>query len=67
MMSLIFFHIALISTTILFAFGLGIWGIEHYLRFHQSIDLWTGIGSFAVSILFAFYLGWFIRNLKKRS
>lgn len=64
-MSLVYFHIALISTAILFSFGMGIWGIERYLSQRQILDLLTGIGSFIVSFLFTFYLLWFLKKKKQ--
>jgi hypothetical protein len=51
----------------LFSFGLGVWGIEHFVRSKGLVDLLTGIGSFIVAFLFAAYLGWFIRrNFRRR-
>jgi hypothetical protein len=61
-MSLICFHIILISTTLIFFFGLGVWGVENFVRSNKILDLLTGIGSFAACVLFAYYLVWFVKK-----
>ena len=64
-MSLLYFHIVLIGSAILFAFGLGVWEIERFLGSKNIWDLLTGIGSFAAAAILAVYLGGFVRkNLK---
>ena len=65
-MSLIYFHLVLIGTAIAFAFGLGVWGIEHFAKSQSLVELGTGVGSFIVAFLLAVYLGWFIQKNKKQ-
>ncbi|HXV27375.1 MAG TPA: hypothetical protein VD913_00270 [bacterium] len=67
-MSLIYFHAVLIGSAVLFFFGLGVWGVEHYTQSKKIMDLLTGVGAFTVACLFAIYLGWFVRkNFRKPS
>ena len=65
-MSLIYFHVILIGTSILFSFALGVWGIEHFLESKKILDLATGGGSFTAASALAIYLGRFIRKNFKR-
>lgn len=65
-MSLIQFHILLISISIFFGAGFGIWEMVRYAGSSERIDLWTGIASFAASGGFSVYLAWFLRRLKRR-
>ena len=66
-MSLIHFHIFLISVSILFGIGFGFWEIAHSAGSKCMIDCWTGIASFAAAAVLAAYLTWFCCRLKKKS
>ncbi len=61
-MSLLYFHVVLIGSAVLFSFGLGVWEIEHYFRTKNIWDGLTGIGSFAAAAILAVYLGGFVRK-----
>ena len=65
-MSLVQFHIILISVSILFGIGFGFWEMAHCAASHCMIDRGTGIASFAAAAALAVYLVWFLRRLKKR-
>ena len=64
-MSLIHFHIFLISVSILFGIGFGFWEMAHCAASHCMVDRWTGIASFAAAGALSLYLVWFLRRLKK--
>ena len=64
-MSLIHFHIFLISVSILFGVGFGFWEWAHAGGTRCMIDCWTGRASFAAAGLLAAYLFWFVRRIKK--
>ena len=59
-MSLIQFHIVLISVSILFGTGFGFWEMAHSASSHCMVDRWTGIASFAAAAGLAVYLARFI-------
>ena len=63
-MSLIYFHMVLISTAILFSIGLGIWELGSFSNVHRILDLGVGIGSFVFALGLACYLIWFIKKKK---
>ena len=65
-MSLIYFHILLISVSILFGIGFGFWEMTHCTVSHCMIDRWAGISSFAAAVALAIYLAWFLRRIKKK-
>ncbi len=65
-MSLVQFHILLISVSILFGTGFGFWEMAHYSNTHTPLDLWTGVASFAAAGGLGVYLWGFIRRLNKR-
>ena len=61
-MSLIYFHILLISSAIVFALWFGQWEFSAYFNTHQILDLASGIGSLVISILLGIYFVWFIKK-----
>ena len=63
-MSLVYFHITLITVAVLFSFGLGFWELTSFSNLHQQADLWAGIVSFLFSVSAVCYLVWFIRKKK---
>ena len=63
-MSLIYFHMFLISTGVIFSFGFGLWELGHFSNAHKHIDLITGIVSFAFAFLLLCYLIWFVKKKK---
>ena len=63
-MSLVYFHIFLISIGVVFAFFFGIWEFENFSTLHKTFDLAGGIVSFVFSFMLACYLVWFIRKKK---
>ena len=65
-MSLVQFHILLISISILFGVGFGFWEMAHYAGSHSRLDFGTGAASFAAALGLALYLFWFIRRLRSR-
>ena len=65
-MSLVQFHIVLISVSILFGIGFGFWEMAHYTGSHCRMDCWTGIASFAAAAALSVYLLCFLRRLKMR-
>ena len=62
LMSLIYFHILLISIAIVFSLGFGLWEASAYSHVVRMIDLVAAIGSFAVAFGLIFYLVWFIKK-----
>jgi len=65
-MSLIYFHIFLISVAVLFSFGVGFWGFDSYASSQAAADLWTGIGSIVFAFLLICYLFVFLKRIRKR-
>jgi len=64
-MSLIYFHIVLISSSIVFAAGFGGWEILNYSQTRILEDLGTGIMSLAFAVAMTVYLILFIRKHKR--
>ena len=65
-MSLIYFHILLIATAIVFAVGFGAWEFSAYAKAAKTIDLASSIGSFLAGAGLFVYLVWFIKKRKRR-
>lgn len=63
-MSLIYFHIFLITTGVAFSLGFGLREFGNFSASHKTIDLITGAGSFVFAVLLASYLIWFIKKKK---
>ena len=63
-MSLIYFHMFLISTGIVFSFGFGFWELSSFSASHKTLDLATAIGSFVFAVGLTVYLIWFIKKKK---
>lgn len=63
-MSLVYFHIFLMSTAIVFAFAFGIWETENYSSAKKIFDLIMAVFSFIFSIGLSVYLAWFIKKKK---
>ena len=63
-MSLVYFHIFLIFTGVLFSFFLGFWELGNFSNTRQIFDLVTGILSFIFSVVLICYLVWFIKKKK---
>ncbi len=63
-MSLIYFHIFLISTGILFSFGFALWELGNFDALHKMVDLIMVFGSFLFGIVLFIYLIWFIKKKK---
>ena len=63
-MSLVYFHIFLISVGILFSLGFGFWELNQHAQTGLTFDLATGIAAFAFGVLLAGYLAWFIKKKK---
>ncbi len=59
-MSLLQFHIVLISAAILLSAGLGFWGIHEYEITHSLNSAATAGVSFLTGIGFVIYLVWFV-------
>ncbi len=59
-MSLLQFHIVLISAAILLALGLGAWAYEAYRASPNFLMGMTAIGSLILGFVLAVYLAWFI-------
>ena len=65
-MSLIYFHIFLISCAIIFGAGFGFWELAHFKATGALIDLISAIGSFLAAAGLALYLAWFLKKNKTR-
>lgn len=63
-MSLIYFHIFLISVGIVFSLGFGIWELSQFSATAKMFDLITGVVAFIFSSGLLIYLIWFIRKKK---
>jgi len=63
-MSLINFHIFLISTATIFGFWFGSWEFAAFSHSKSYIDLAAAIGSTAASFALAIYLIWFVKKKK---
>ncbi|PIQ85793.1 MAG: hypothetical protein COV74_07175 [Candidatus Omnitrophica bacterium CG11_big_fil_rev_8_21_14_0_20_45_26] len=63
-MSLIYFHIFLMSVAVVFAGGFGLWEAQLFQRSHQTLDLVTAVSSVILGIGILIYLIWFIRKKK---
>ena len=61
-MSLLYFHIFLITCAALFAIWFGFWEFSAHQLSHHAADLVVGIGALAAGVLLLFYLIWFIRR-----
>lgn len=61
-MSLIYFHIGLISCAIIFAGGFGFWEWNAFIVSGRPADLAASAGSYLTGIFLAVYLIWFIRR-----
>jgi len=61
-MSLIYFHIFLMVTSIVFSFFMGIQVMGIYWNHKLTIDLVCGVGSFVFGLSVLIYLVWFIRH-----
>ena len=59
-MSLLQFHIVLISAAILLSAGLGFWGLNQYGISHGLEFVFVAGSSFLLGMLLAGYLVWFI-------
>ena len=63
-MSLIYFHIALISSGIAFFSFFSIWELGSFADTHKAFDLAMAISSFIFSFALACYLIWFLKKKK---
>lgn len=63
-MSLIYFHMVLMLTGIVFFFGLGFWELSSFSASHKALDLAMAIGSFIFAVGLVVYLIWFIKKKK---
>jgi len=63
-MSLIYFHIFLMSCGILFSLGFSLWEFSAYASLHKLFDLVTAVISLVFSIGLLLYLIWFIKKKK---
>ena len=63
-MSLVYFHITLMTIAVFFSFGFGFWEIANFSALHKQADLWVAAASFVFSAGTACYLVWFIRKKK---
>ncbi len=63
-MSLIYFHIFLMSTGVLFSFGFALWEFSNFGTSHKIVDLLTAAGSFVFGVALFIYLVWFIKKKK---
>jgi len=63
-MSLIYFHIFLMSTGIIFSFGFGLWELSSFSASHKVLDLAMAIASFVFAVGLAVYLIWFVKKKK---
>ncbi len=63
-MSLIYFHIGLISIATLFGVAVGFWELNAYAKSAKVVDLAAGIGFFVIAAGLAIYLIWFIQKKK---
>ncbi|MBI4358403.1 MAG: hypothetical protein HY584_03815 [Candidatus Omnitrophica bacterium] len=63
-MSLIYFHIALITVAVIFSLGVGLWEFGAYSDSRKWMDLAAAIVSFLFSLGALIYLVWFVRKKK---
>jgi len=61
-MSLLYFHVFLISTASVFGFYFGWWQISAYLKSGQNLELMAAVSSVIASFALLIYLFWFIRK-----
>ena len=61
-MSLLYFHVALISIAALFAVYFGFWELAAYADSNAQVDWWTGMAFLVIAAATAVYLFWFIRK-----
>jgi len=65
-MSLIYFHIFLISTGILFSLGFSVWEFVNYQINHAAFDFIVATLSGCFTIGLFIYLIWFIKTKKSQ-
>jgi len=61
-MSLKYFHIFFIGTSITLSVGFAGWEIRHFIHSKNPAELLIGAGSLAVSIALVIYLSWFVQK-----
>ena len=59
-MSLLRFHIVLITAAILLSAGLGFWGLEEYGAAPNRLTALTAVLSFSLGAVLVIYLVWFV-------
>ena len=63
-MSLVYFHIFLITVAVIFAAGFGFWELARFGNTDSQTDLWVSVVSFVFALGSAVYLAWFIKKKK---
>ena len=64
-MSLKAVHICFILLATALAAGFGYWAVRDYSLSGNSVNLYLGIGSFALGAALIVYLFWFLSKMKK--
>jgi len=66
-MSLKGFHIFFIGVSLIFALGVGFWGVRDFRAHDDRLSLYMGVGSFVGALVLAVYGAWFLRKLRNFS